>query len=40
MPCWHINEKNRWLADANTQRLLWLEGETNLLGINHDKGHP
>jgi hypothetical protein len=40
MPCWHINEKNNWPIDVNIQRPLWLEGETNPLSIDRDKGHP
>jgi hypothetical protein len=38
MPCWHINEKNFELIDANTQKLLSLEGETSLMGMDCDKG--
>jgi hypothetical protein len=40
MPCGHIDEKNCQLVDANTQKILWLEGKTNPLNINGNKGHP
>jgi len=40
MPCWHIDEKNYQLVDANTQKSLWLEGKLNPLGIDGNKGHP
>jgi hypothetical protein len=40
MPCWHIDEKNCQLVDANTQKALWLEGKTNSLGIDSNKSHP
>jgi hypothetical protein len=37
MPCWHIDEK---IVNANTQKILWLEGKINLLGIDGNKSHP
>jgi hypothetical protein len=39
MPCYHIDEKKDKLVAANTQRLLWLEGKTIMLHIDHNKGH-
>ncbi len=39
MPCYHIDEEKDQLVDANTQRLLWLEGKTIMLHIDHNKGH-
>lgn len=38
--CYHIDEENGWLANANTRRLLWLEGEISSLGVDCDKRHP
>jgi hypothetical protein len=39
MPWRHIDEKNCWLVDTNTQKPLKLEGETNPLNIDHDKSY-
>jgi len=38
MPCWHINEENCELIDVNTQKLVSLEEETSLMGMDCDKG--
>jgi len=39
MSCWHINEENCWLVDANTQQPLKLEEETSPLNIDRDKSY-
>jgi hypothetical protein len=39
MSYWHINEKNCQLANANTQKPLWLEGKIGPIVINRDKCH-
>jgi hypothetical protein len=39
MPCYHIDEEKDQLVDANIQKLLWLEGKTIMLHIDHNKGH-
>ncbi len=39
MPCWHINEETDLPTSVNTQKPLHLEGETFLLGTDHDKNH-
>jgi hypothetical protein len=40
MPYQRNYEKNHWLVNVNTQKKqLWLKGKTDLLDIDHDKGH-